>query len=276
MESVQPAAPPEASNCVGSNVANLDGGTSKRGAYSPPDFSDGGRCRRVTPHNLMLPRTSAPDPRLPRPATVRRPGGRRSDGIPSQRSTASRQDGLVADERASAAARPPGAGAGRLRVAAHTRFRTAGGAQRDGRAHGGDALRVTARAPGRACRYGRRSVLPRGSVRNSVFGPPWPGPVVPAVHCHCSRSVLVGCPESADSTRGWAPHWGKERYPRAVHGHGPLTGPSAGGQAVDIAAPGHDPSTTKRSPKRIANSGRTWCQYSGGARHPTFRRRSAK
>ena len=40
-----------------------------------------------------------------------------------------------------------------------------------------------------------------------------------------------------------------ERFPRAVHGRGPLTGPSAGGQAVEIAALSHDvsPSSPRSS-----------------------------
>ena len=114
-----------------------------------------------------------------------------------------------------------------------------------------------------------------GSVRNSVFGPLWPGPVVPIVLCHCSSSVLSERPESPDAGRGSVANWGTERYPRAVHGRGPLHRPSAGGQAVDTTEYAHDHSTTKRSPKRIANSGRAWCQNSGGACHPSFRR-SAK
>ena len=122
----------------------------------------------------------------------------------------------------------------------------------------------------------REPAARRGSVRNSVFGPLWPGPVVPAVRCHCSSSALTERSESPEAARRLGPKCGTERYPRAVHGCGPLTGPSAGGQAVDIAGHVHGPSTTKRSPKRIANSGRAWCQNSGGARHPSFRRRSAR
>ena len=100
----------------------------------------------------------------------------------------------------------------------------------------------------------------KGSVRNSVFGPWWPDPVGPTVLGHCSSSVGTGRPELLGDGRDPPPSQGTERFPRAVHGRGPVCRPSAGGQAVEIAAPGHDGSTTNRSPKRIASSGRTWCQ----------------
>ena len=119
-------------------------------------------------------------------------------------------------------------------------------------------------------------VLPdfRGSVRNSVFGPPLPDPVGPTVPGHCSSLARVCRPQSTGTGRSSPPQWGTERFPRAVHGRGPRHRPSAGGQAVEIA--GHDSSTTNRSPKRIASSGRTWCQNSGGARHFRCTPRSAK
>ena len=133
----------------------------RRGAEvrCPPAGNGSGRNRGLRRAAANSHRTSAPDPRLPWSAAVRWPGGRRSGGIPTQRGTAPRQDRLVADARASTTPRPPGSGAGRLRVAPHARFRAAGGAQSDGRAHGGDIFRVAARAPERACRYGRRPVL---------------------------------------------------------------------------------------------------------------------
>ena len=113
-----------------------------------------------------------------------------------------------------------------------------------------------------------------GSVRNSVFGPPWPDPVGPTALGHCSSLARVCRPQSTGTGRSSPPQWGTERFPRAVHGRGPLGRQSAGGQAVEIA--GHDASTTNRSPKRIASSGRTWCQNSGGARHFRCTPRSAK
>ena len=114
----------------------------------------------------------------------------------------------------------------------------------------------------------------KGSVRNSVFGPPWPDPVGPTVLGHCSSLARVCRAQSTGGVRSSPPQWCTERFPRAVHGRGPLSRPSAGGQAVEIA--GHDSSTTNRSPKRIASSGRTWCQNSGGARHFRCTPRSAK
>ena len=106
-----------------------------------------------------------------------------------------------------------------------------------------------------------------GSVRNSVFGPSWPDLIGPTVSRQCNNSSRTCRSEVSNAGCGCAPNSGTERFPPAIHGRGPLTRPGAGGQAVEIAAPGHDPSTTKRSPKRIANPGRNWCQNSGGARH---------
>ena len=44
-----------------------------------------------------------------------------------------------------------------------------------------------------------------GSVRNSVFGPPWPDPVGPTVLGHCSSSVRTGRPELAGADRDPSP-----------------------------------------------------------------------
>ena len=133
-------------------------------------------------------------------------------------------------------------------------------------------------APARATTRGRWKVWwagrAQGSVRNSVFGPPWPAPVGPTVLGHCSSLARVCRAQSTGGGRSSPPQWGTERFPRAVHGRGPLIRPSAGGQAVEIA--GHDSSTTNRSPKRIASSGRTWCQNSGVARHFRCTPHSAK
>ena len=114
-----------------------------------------------------------------------------------------------------------------------------------------------------------------GSVRNSVSGPFWPDLIGPAISRQCNSSGRPCTPESADADCGSAPNWGRERFPRAVHGRDPHKQYSAGGRAVEIAAPGHD-TTTKRSPKRIANSMRACGQNSGAARQPRCTPRSAR
>ena len=91
-----------------------------------------------------------------------------------------------------------------------------------------------------------------------------------------SSSAWTPRPASTDAGRGTAPNRGTERYPRAVQGRGPLTRPSAGGQAVEFASLGHSSFATKRLPNRIADPGRTWCQNSGGALQPCLRRRSGR
>ena len=83
-----------------------------------------------------------------------------------------------------------------------------------------------------------------------MFGPSWPGPIGSTRPWHCSRSGRLWCPGSAGCGRGAASKWGTQRFPRPVHGRGPVNRPSAGGQTVEIAELGHDACTTNRSPSR--------------------------
>ena len=108
----------------------------------------------------------------------------------------------------------------------------------------------------------------RGSVRNSVFGPWWPDPVGPTVLGHCSSSVRTGRPELAGPARDPLPSRGTERFPRAVHGRGPLHRQGTGGQAqeltvVDVVArplglpsPSFRVRTTTRHSEHVMRDGR--------------------
>ena len=70
-----------------------------------------------------------------------------------------------------------------------------------------------------------------GSARRSVHGPLWPKPVVPAVVCHCSASVWTERPKCSDAGRCRSGAR-SEVHGLSIRGRGPVSRPSAGGQAT--------------------------------------------